>query len=364
MENLQDMQLIFVTDDTNNRDLFKPKPLPKNYSQWMEVETFKKIDNTLWLRIEFPDYYVIPQTCDVDINVFPVVNINVHTLNLNQNDRIKKIEPKDGSFVGLVEPSSSSQKQGYSKVDSTVIVRDFDARCYDNAALERDIRNLYNRFKDDYHAFADYTGINDNDLNILRKTIVGLRKSTERFNGSDKFGSGVFVMKKWGDKSSIAKVTYITTAGKKGNEVKKGSQLSNKNLPTLKQDVEVLIDAMGGKDKISIDERREQLRYFTLTNDRLYTKMDIDAFLRKEIMKEFGKAEFDRISIDIHIEGTGGEHHLQRGLYINIIFKDEKNYKKAEDDISFAVKMQKEIINKSCIAMPIIVKLINLERNE
>ena len=97
-----------------------------------------------------------------------------------------------------------------------------------------------------------------------------------------------------------------------------------------------------------------------MTGDRLYTKMDIDAYLRKEILAEFGKDEFKRIFVKISIEGTGNEKNLQRGLYIDIEFKDRKNYEQA-CATSFDRLMQQRITNKSCIAMPIIVTLTNLD---
>ena len=88
--------------------------------------------------------------------------------------------------------------------------------------------------------------------------------------------------------------------------------------------------------------------------------MDIDAFLRKEIMARFGKDEFKRIFIKISVEGAGGPSQLQRGLYIDIEFKDTKNYDKAVS-ISFEKQMRQKIENKSCIAMPIFINLRNLE---
>lgn len=89
--------------------------------------------------------------------------------------------------------------------------------------------------------------------------------------------------------------------------------------------------------------------------------MDIDAFLRKEIMAEFGKEEFRRIFIKMNIEGTDGVSSLQRGLYIDIEFKDTKNYDKAVSE-SLDLKLLQKIENKSCISMPIIINLINLEQ--
>ena len=118
--------------------------------------------------------------------------------------------------------------------------------------------------------------------------------------------------------------------------------------------------AQGGADKSTADERYEQLRYYSLTNDRLYTRMDIDAFLRKELMAEFGKDEFRRIFVKMTIEGAGGSDYLKRGLYISIEFKDKKNYEHAST-MALGHLLEQRIRNRSCIAMPIIITLKNLE---
>ena len=160
--------------------------------------------------------------------------------------------------------------------------------------------------------------------------------------------------------TTSTKVSYISTQGKIGNTPQIGDTMENKKLPAIEQKVIVVIPAMGGSDKITVDERYEQLRYYSLTNDRLYTKMDIEAFLRKEIMAEFGKSEFKRIYIRLNIEGAGGQTSLQRGLYIDIEFKDKKNYEKAVHRY-FDKLVSQKINGKSCISLPVIVKLHNLE---
>ena len=88
--------------------------------------------------------------------------------------------------------------------------------------------------------------------------------------------------------------------------------------------------------------------------------MDIEAYVRKELVAIYGKEEFKRIFIKTSIEGASGERSVLRGLYIDIEFKDKKNYAKA---IEYSVKdrFEQKILNKSCISMPIIITLINLE---
>ena len=77
-------------------------------------------------------------------------------------------------------------------------------------------------------------------------------------------------------------------------------------------------------------------------------------------MAEFGKEEFKRIFIKMNIEGAAGADTLQRGLYIDIEFKDHKNYKHASK-ISLDRLLEQRIRNRSCIAMPIIITLKDLE---
>jgi hypothetical protein len=366
--NMKDAAFLFFTDNINSRDLFKPRAYPKMFEQWLEENTLTTLKeaNPLWLQLDFPEDYVVPEECEILINVIPVVNVDLCSLTLTQASPIAKLQKQEDSFfLRILETSMASNKQGFSRLDDEIIVRDFDATCYHSGDLYRDVRNLYNHFVDDYYAFIEYNDIKDEKtLKQLREIVnkIGNNNNVKEPNKKFKFDSGTYVMKnmKQSSSSSSIRVNYISTQGEIGNTPSIGETLENKKLPSIIQKVPVVVSAMGGTDKASADERYELLRYYSLTNDRLYTKMDIDAFLRKEIMAEFGKEEFKRIFIKMSIEGTGGKKSLQRGLYIDIEFKDKKNYEEAKKR-SFDQLMQQRIENKSCITMPIIVKLRNLE---
>ena len=365
--NMNDACPICITDGTKDRDLFKRRAFPHSFLQQIENDVLNRFDpNTIWLEIVFPEGYTVPDDCEIMLNVIPVVNVDVCNLTLTQANPIAKLQKQDDSFfLRLLETSTSSNKQGFNMLEDEVIVRDFDADCYNNGDLYRDVRNLYNHFVDDYYAFMEYNDIKDSEtLRTLRETInkIGNNNSIREPNKSFKFDSGTYVMKNMRQKaaSSTVKVNYIATQGAMGNAPIAGKTMENKKLPVVDQKVPIIVSAGGGTDKASADERYELLRYYSLTNDRLYTKMDIDAFLRKEIMATFGKEEFKRIFLKMNIEGAEGSTKLQRGLYIDIEFKDKKNYEKAVA-LQFDVLMQQRIVNKSCISMPIIVKLRNLE---
>lgn len=366
--NMKEALLIYITDETKSRDIFKPRAYPKTFEQWNLSDTLEQFEvaKPLWLQIEFPEGYVIPDNCEVMLNVVPVVNVDICSLTLSDHTPIAKLQKQEDSFfLRVLETSAASNRQGFSMLNEEIIVRDFDASCYHNGDLYRDMRNLYNRFIDDYYAFMEYNEIKDDKTQrLLRETInrIANNNAIKELNNKFKFDSGTYVMKnlRQPQLSSTIKVNYITTQGKIGNLPQAGEMMDNKKIPVFNQKVPIIVSAMGGSDKATVDERYELLRYYSLTNDRLYTKMDIDAFLRKEIMVEYGKEEFKRIIINMSIEGVGGPTSVQRGLYIDISFKDKKNYERALD-ISFDKLLLQRIESKSCISMPIIVKLRNLE---
>ena len=321
-------------------------------------------EKTIWLQLDFPEDYTITDDFEIFVNVIPVVNVDVNNVTLTQSSPIAKLQKQENSFfLSVLETSSASHKQGFNMTSDDYFIRDFDASCYHNGELYRDVRNLYNRFLDDYYAFIEYNGIRDGEtLKRLRETINKLGKSVGDHNEKFKFNSGTYVMRNIHQESlsSTTKVSYMTTLGELGNSPMKGDVMENRKLPAINQKVDVIVSATGGADKAAPDTRYELLRYYALTNDRLYTRMDIDAFLRKEILLTFGKEESHRIFIRINIEGAGGKHSLQRGLYIDIEFKDKKNYDEA-CRLNFSTLMQQRITNLSCISMPIIVTLKNLE---
>lgn len=368
---LLDDTILYITDDIKDRDLFKPYAYPKSFRHWFEGDTLDDFSTkTHWIRLEFPVGTYISDSIQVHINVVPVTNVDINSIKLTQASSIAKLQKQEQSFfLRVLETSSTSYKEGFKKLSDEVLIRDFDAACYNNGDLYKDIRNLYNKFSDDYYAFIKYNEIKDGGrLNDLRKTINDLGKTVGQENAKYKFDSGTYVMRdiKKESLSSTIDVSYITTMGEMGNVPKEGDKMDSRNLPAINSRVECLISALGGSDKISPDARYELLRYYALTNDRLYTRMDVDAFLRKEIMATFGKEEFNsndkssRIFIKMNIQGAEGERSLRRGLYIDIEFKDKKNYEKAIQK-SFGNLIQQKIEDNSCIAMPIIVTLVNLE---
>ena len=372
LQELPNGVLLYFNDKRRDRDIFKKKAYPRMFQNWLESEVLDCLNgDTLWLQIKFPKNYRVSDDCSVVINTMPIVNVDVNSVTLTQSSPVAKLQKQEDSyFLSVLETSNASIKQGFSSNSDEFVIRDFDACCYHHGDLYRDIRNLYNHFIEDYYAFIEYNNLKDGqDIKRLKELVNKIGKSVGEQNDKFKFDSGTFVMKNINQPitTTVTKVSYLTTQGEQGNLLKytnekdTSAKLECKKLPIIESNVPVIVPAMGGKNKATADQRYELIRYYSLTNDRLYTKMDIEAFVRKELIAFFGKEEFQRIFIHIHIEGAAGQYTVERGVYVDIEFKDKKNYILAGEK-NLEEKFQRQIINNSCIAMPIIVTLINLDK--
>ena len=363
----EDGTLLYISDNLKDRDVFKYRAYPKTFQQYLESNDLDRFENNiLWLLFDFGDDFDVPADIEIIPNVVPAVNVTLNSVTLTQSSPIAKLTKGDGSFfLNIIETSLPSQKQGFNTISEDVVIRDFDANCYNRDILHRDVRNLYNRFIEDYHAFVEYHSLKDGELvRTLRELVNKIGKSvTSPSDIKTHFDEGTYAMRSVGltGRSTTVKVSYLTTNGKLGNSPKTGMSMENKKDAALEKETMVVSSAKGGEDKASADQRYELLRYYTLTSDRLFTKMDIDAFLRIQLLKEFGKEEMKRISFDLSIQGAAGSNKLVRGLYIDIKFKDEKNYRKAMS-VTLDRKLHQVIVDKSCISMPIIVNLVSLEQ--
>lgn len=362
---MSDGDIIYITERYNDRDLFKPRTYPRQLQEAIEQHTLDTLsDHVVWLKLQFDKDVVVSDDCEVLVNTMPVVNINVNTLTLSNAAPIAKLQNGENSFfLQLLETSNNAHREGFNMQADEIIVRDFDAVCYHDGLLHNEVHNLYNHFIEDYYAFIDYHNIRDGEeIKRLRNIINRIGRSVGLQNDGFKYDSGTYVMKNINQQqqSVSTNVAYLTTQGAQGNMPTAGHTMDNRRVPVLGAEVEVVVSAMGGCDKATSDQHYELLHYYALTNDRLYTRMDVEAFLRKELISMYGREEFKRITIHSSIEGAMGERGLQRGLYVDIEFKDHKNYERAQR-LQLQHVMQCRIKNRACICMPVVVKLKDLD---
>ena len=142
---MRDKSLIYITDNKKDRDTFQWRAFPKVFEKWVYDEDLKAFkENTIWLKFEFPDDYIIPETISISINALPVTNVDINNVTLTQISPIAKLQKQENSyFLQIIETSNISNKQGFNMSNEDIIVRDFDASCYHKGNLYRDVRSMY-----------------------------------------------------------------------------------------------------------------------------------------------------------------------------------------------------------------------------
>lgn len=357
--------LFFITDPLNDRDLFKPRTFPRVFLQCLESQVLDLVSRpAMWLRFDFPEGFQVPDDVSIVLGAIPVTNVEVASATLTPSAPIVKLDQQENSqyFLQVLETSNQARRQGYSMSAEEFFIRDFDANCYHNGDLYRDVRNLYNRFVEDYYAFIDYNGIKDGEvIRRLSDLINRLGKGVGEASPSYQYDSGTFALKNIDHPaaSSVSRVQYLTSRGQAGNL--QGVKTLTAAVAPFEANVPIVISPRGGRNKATADQRYEQLRYFALTADRLFTRMDVEAFVRRETLAAFGPREYKRILINVSVQGASAEQGVERGLYVDLAFRDRSNYENALRR-SYQLILRQRILDKSCITMPIIVTLTNLEK--
>ena len=200
LTNMGNKSLLYITDETKDRDVFKQRAYPKIFEKWVEEDGLNSFDeSTLWLKLEFQNDYIIPENISIKINVMPITNVDINNVTLTQISPIAKLQKQANSFfLQIIETSNAANKQGFNMSKDDIIVRDFDASCYHEGNLYRDIRTIYNHFIDDYYAFIEYNGIKDGEtIKQLQDLINRIGKSVGTHNSKYNFDSGTYVMKNY-----------------------------------------------------------------------------------------------------------------------------------------------------------------------
>lgn len=250
------------------------------------------------------DEEVVLSDQDVLINCIPIVNVEKGTVNLSEEEPIKKIatekvvdiqEKKDSPvaqsvkagkcFLQLLAPSDNS-------FDSEQItLRRFAAERFHVGELVNQTRALTHRYSSDFHAFRPFADIEFddkvNEIRVLLNEIEGIiGKDQSAFNGVyvmlQKHSVGSFTSAQ----SRIA-VSYLLTDGQRGNGLATTCAVK---LPPLfdESGSAILMTTFGGSDEVTDDETLQQMAsYYHLTKDRLITKSDIKQFCYKELMNAY-----------------------------------------------------------------------------
>ena len=310
---------------SNNRTLHRgeiPAWIMDSYAQEI-IEPF--IGNRyLWIRIKASKGISLPLNTAILLNSIPMVNYDIQDVKLSYSEPIQRLENDKTSTFFLDVVQNQEQAQEF-------FIRDFDVCQYDNERIREDITNLYHHYVNDYFAFVDSNSLHDGaTLRLLRQSMMQVYDSLDEYrSGNTRPYGGAYAIRNPRNNQQPMVLTYFTTNGERGNLLRRGGRLTSTNAAV--GDIEALIDATGGRNKIrDIKTRKELAKHIVNSNDRLFTKIDLLQYCKMEFMRAFGEDAIGYCNISLSENNIPVDGHIEKciNLHFNIIsevLKDEVN---------------------------------------
>ena len=278
----------------------------------------------LWIRIKASKGISLPLNTAILLNSIPVVNYDIQDVKLSYSEPIQRLENDKTSTFFLDVVQNQEQAQEF-------FIRDFDVCQYDNERIREDITNLYHHYVNDYFAFVDSNSLHDGaTLRSLRQSMMMVYDSLDEYrSGNTRPYGGAYAIRNPRNNQQPMVLTYFTTNGERGNLLRRGGRLTSTNAAV--GDVEALIDATGGRNKVrDIKTRKELAKHIVNSNDRLFTKIDLLQYCKMEFMRAFGEEALGYCNITLSESNIPVDGHIEKciNIHFNIIsevLKDEVN---------------------------------------
>ena len=278
----------------------------------------------LWIRIKASKGISLPLNTAIFLNSIPVANYDIQDVTLSYSEPIQRLENDKtcSFFLDVVQNQEQAQE---------FFIRDFDVCQYDNERIREDITNLYHHYVNDYFAFVDINSLHYGDaLRSLQQSMMEVYSSLNEYrSGNTRPYGGAYAIRNPRNNQQPMVLTYFTTNGERGNLLRCGGRLTSTNAAV--GDVEALIDATGGRNKIrDIRTRKELAKHIVNSNDRLFTKIDLLQYCKMEFMRAFGEEAIGNCNISLSESCLPVDGHIEKciNIHFNImseVLKEEVN---------------------------------------
>lgn len=308
----------------------------------------------LWIRLYSDTGCSLPPATEIQFNCIPVANYDTASVKLSYSEPIQRLEnEKTGAqFLGVVQDAELADEY---------FIRDFDVAQYDNHRIQEDILNLYRHYVDDYYAFVNSNALHDGAiLRTLRSAMVQVYDALEDFRPNKQTSfKGTYAIRHPRNNQQPIAISYFATHGRRGNLLKKGALLTASYVAV--GEVTALVDAAGGRDKITGTTTRRELAKFSVhSNDRLFTKIDFLQYAHLEWLRAFGDDSLKFCEIDTEMKNLPVDNHIEKCLFIIFRINSERLYEEALET-NFLAYLEINMKIRKSFSCEVRVRLVNID---
>lgn len=234
---------------------------------------------------------------NLSLNTLPLVNAQIHTVNLSTANPIVRVAGYDSQtagdtiygqqFMHMIRPS---EEQLYGEVP--IEVRRVAADRFNQGALVKLLNNLINKYYSDFYAFQNIQHtVSDKIIHGLRENLSQLISAAMQNQVQN--ATGIYLMLRPSQKTVNQQITvdvpYVTTLGAAINDLLNATSTFTPPTGFDPKAMKQISTPTPGADEIRDEKSMASMRrYFMTTHDRLVTPADIKLFCYYELQARYG----------------------------------------------------------------------------
>lgn len=288
-EILQRYRRHFLT--VNNNPVVPRKSVAPEVLRQTFGKDWAAIDSSItWIRVEFPEavHHSLLEDLYCNTNCFPVINkqLNEQSLKLNRYLNIIPLHTSDIFFdvkrvydLGGADYHVRNFTTAGEMREGELVVRSSGIGRFDSREAKEIIAYLIEVIRDESSLFEEVK--NDYVAGRMRELHQLIASLEEQLQPSRNKGNIPYLMVKPKENAEYLFVEFYTTNGTTANNIRMGSRLQEYGtIQVQPNSITLLTNIQGGKDRLSIDEKINQYRYYLLSHNRIVTPEDIKALCR------------------------------------------------------------------------------------
>lgn len=290
----------FITiRNAGNKSLTETQGWPVELLQVFDKKELQPLqaDNVHWIKIQFPENISSAVLQDVicHVNCFPVLNSQLHEQLYHLHD-ILNIVPMYSNDIffdlheisdndGIIYNIRAIEKNVHEKL--TLILRQGGIGRFDERDATMIIENIVQLLSDESAAFS-VLGRNflASELKQLQQTIYKLEQQMVTRELNREYTPFLVVRKENNAQLNNLTISYWSTCGEQGNDIKAGTNLQSYKTESLYNNYSTLVTTtVGGRNRLSASESITAYKSALLSRDRLISMEDIKIFCRLQMGK-------------------------------------------------------------------------------
>ncbi len=309
------------------------KGIPEEIEKLFGKEIIEETENVVWLKIEFPQvmFSEVLEEVQISLNCFPVINKQLLKISQNINSFVNYIPLETDDFFLDIETISDSQGNLYhlnaynqqNLEGGEAIVRQGGVARFGQRSASEHIQYLLDLLKDEAASFSvignDFV---NNQLKQLHQLIAALEQQANEKQWTKSDYPYVMIKPKISKTelhNDFFSIEFWATVGEYANDIKSGTKLSALQRSAFEDSsVSFVLPTVGGKAKVTYQEKIASYREALLSKGRIVTAADIKVFAYSHFRQNIKSIEVKK--------GTEKDKSLKQGFVRTLEIILERDY--------------------------------------